>query len=537
MKKFYDLIIQKFILILICSILCISAISIFTIHQRILPKINQLAKNHINTQVSDINLWFQFNREIIRQFATRFTDEELTEDNHEEILYLLTQYKNDSNIQYESLGYITLSGNKYLTDLSEFNVSDRSYFKELQDSQKDVVISDVIASKSNEEQIVLIVSKVYDKDKNVKGYISAALKTEYISNLITNIAKDFHVYITNSNGNVVLGDTKVVADGTRYEKNLISNPNWTYVLEIPSSYYMNTILETIALITIVTVLIILITLLLVQKIVTEFVSPLQRLETVMSKAKDGLLEKSNETTNIKEFYTLNSSYNTMIDEIHQLLEEVKEKEHQRNEADNRAMYAQIKPHFLYNTLETIQAMAFDHDDEDVEQAIHDLAVFFRIGLSDNRQIITLEEEIMHVKSYLNIQKLRYHDILNDEWDIDNSLLKRPFLKFTLQPLVENAIYHGVKLLNKSSTIHIRVYAENDAIAIDVCNAYHEIDQEHIRQINEALKKADIPDNNLGYGLFNVNARIKHQYGNEYGVILSAENHIFKSYMTQPGEMK
>ncbi|WP_314837559.1 cache domain-containing protein [Solobacterium moorei] len=210
----------------------------------------------------------------MRQFATRFTDEELTEDNHEEILYLLTQYKNDSNIQYESLGYITLSGNKYLTDLSEFNVSDRSYFKELQDSQKDVVISDVIASKSNEEQIVLIVSKVYDKDKNVKGYISAALKTEYISNLITNIAKDFHVYITNSNGNVVLGDTKVVADGTRYEKNLISNPNWTYVLEIPSSYYMNTILETIALITIVTVLIILITLLLVQKIVTEFVSPL-----------------------------------------------------------------------------------------------------------------------------------------------------------------------------------------------------------------------------------------------------------------------
>lgn len=264
---------------------------------------------------------------------------------------------------------------------------------------------------------------------------------------------------------------------------------------------------------------------------------MQRLETVMSKAKDGLLEKSNETTNIKEFYTLNSSYNTMIDEIHQLLEEVKEKEHQRNEADNRAMYAQIKPHFLYNTLETIQAMAFDHDDEDVEQAIHDLAVFFRIGLSDNRQIITLEEEIMHVKSYLNIQKLRYHDILNDEWNIDNSLLKRPFLKFTLQPLVENAIYHGVKLLNKSSTVHIRVYAEDDAIAIDVCNAYHEIDQEHICQINEALKKADIPDNNLGYGLFNVNARIKHQYGNEYGVILSAENHIFKSYMTQPGEMK
>lgn len=321
------------------------------------------------------------------------------------------------------------------------------------------------------------------------------------------------------------------------KKNLISNPNWTYVLEIPRSYYMNTILETIALITVVTILIIFITLFLVQKIVTEFVSPLQHLETVMSKAKDGVLEKSNEKTNIKEFYTLNSSYNTMIDEIHQLLEEVKEKEHQRNEAYNRVMYAQIKPHFLYNTLETIQAMAFDHDDEDVEQAIHDLAVFFRIGLSDNRQIITLEEEIIHVKSYLNIQKLRYHDILNDEWDIDDSLLQRPFLKFTLQPLVENAIYHGAKLLHKPSTIHICVYAEGSAIAVDVCNAYHEVNQEHIRQINEVLQKADIPNNNLGYGLFNVNARIKHQYGDAYGVVLSADNHIFKSYMIQPGEMK
>lgn len=532
MKKFFQLIVEQITVLIICAILCISTISIFTITQRILPQIHHLVQDQVNTQVSDINLWFQFNREIIRQYANTFRDESLTEENHLHILELLREYQQDTNIRYESLGFITLEGEKFLTDDSDFTVNDRAYFLELTNTNKDVVISDVITSKSNQEKIVLIVAKVFDENQQVIGYISAALRTDYIENLMMNIAKEFNVYIANLEGDVVMGNPTDV-QGIHFEKDINTNPNWKYVLEIPYSYYMNTILETVLLISVVTVVILLVAQYIVRQIAYGLVTPLKNLENVMANAKDGELLKSEEHSHIQEFETLNASYNAMVDEINHLITEVKEKEHERSEADNRALYSQIKPHFLYNTLETIQAMAFDHDDEDVENAIHDLAVFFRTGLSDNRQMVSLDEEIMHVRSYLKIQKLRYHAILNDEWEIDHDLLQNQFLKFTIQPLVENAIYHGVKVLNQPSTIQVHIYAQDETIVVDVINRYETIDENHIAKINEELKKGVLPEENLGYGLFNVNARIQHQYGNRFGVQLIAENHVFTSRMIQP----
>ncbi|MBW9212195.1 MULTISPECIES: sensor histidine kinase [Terrabacteria group] len=534
MKRLYDVIVHRVFLMLIASILCISSISVFTIYRYILPNMQQLVDNHVKTQVSDINLWFQFNSELIRLYATQFQNEEISSKNKIHLLHKLEEFKEKSNIQYDSLGFITKEGRKYVTDNSSFSVDDRSYFAKLKSSNQDVVISDVIESKSNKNKIILILAKIYDEKHQEKGYISAALKTEYIENLMTNVARDFHAYLKNNKNETVLGNDQFQHTGIHFEKQLYSYLNLTYVLDIPRSYYMNTILLTVVLITLVTMLLLLVTQRVTHHVVHRLVHPIQSLESVMLKTKDGVLEKNEEETEILEFNRLNQKYNQMIDEIHHLLQQVKVKEIERNDANNKAMYAQIKPHFLYNTLETIQAMAFDHEDEDVEKAIHDLAVFFRISLSNDRQIITVQEEIKHAQSYLNIQKLRYQDVLQYSFNIQDFDLERPFLKFTLQPLVENAIYHGIKLLKKKELIVIRVYQRDEDIVMEVENVFEELDFKYIEEINRTLKTGNRLDNQKGYGLFNVNARIKHQYGEKYGVCLIAENNRFISRMVQPG---
>lgn len=535
MKRLYDVIVKRVFLILIVSIISISTISLCTIYAYILPNVRHLVNNHVLTQVSDINLWFQFNSELIRLYATQFQKEEISVQNQKKLLAKLNEFKEKSNIQYDSLGFITLDGQKYVTDNAHFQVLDRSYFKELKDSNKDVVISDVIESKSNKNKIILILAKIYDQQKKVKGFISGALKTTYIENLMTNVAGNFRAYLKNDKNKIVLGKEYFTPGSMHVEKPLHAYLKLTYVLDIPQSYYMKKILVTIILIILATIILLFIAQYVIKHVVNRIVKPLQGLVNAMLQAKKGVLEKNNANIEILEFHNLNNDYNQMIEEIHLLLTKVKEKEIERNNANNKAMYAQIKPHFLYNTLETIQAIAFENDDHEVEKAIHDLAVFFRIGLSNDRQIISLEEEIKHVKSYLNIQKLRYRNILEYHFKIENINLKSPFLKFTLQPLVENAIYHGVKLLTRKAAIMIHIYQKESNIVIDVENDFEKIDLKLIHEINHLLKQGSIPNNQLGYGLFNVNARIKHQYGDCFGVYLIVQKQRFISRMVQPGK--
>ena len=144
MKRLYNVIVHRVVLLLIASILCISSISVFTIYRYILPNMQQLVNNHVNTQVGNINLWFQFNSELIRLYATQFQKEEISGQNYKHLLAKLEEFKNKSNIQYDSLGFITLDGRKYVTDHSNFNVEDRPYFAELKSGRKDVVISDAL---------------------------------------------------------------------------------------------------------------------------------------------------------------------------------------------------------------------------------------------------------------------------------------------------------------------------------------------------------------------------------------------------------
>lgn len=225
--------------------------------------------------------------------------------------------------------------------------------------------------------------------------------------------------------------------------------------------------------------------------------------------------------NVDEITELGMSFNIMIGKIRQLLDaKIKEQENLQK-AELKALQAQINPHFLYNTLDTIVWMAQSNKMEQVINIVRALSSFFRIALSKGQDWITIEQEIEHVRCYLTIQKMRYRDILDYRIEVDEDILNGTILKLTLQPLVENALYHGIK--NKRSggliTIHAR-RAENDRVLLEIEDNGVGFTPYRLSRIKAAMDDDSTEDFSFkesGFGLENVNKRIKLYYGKEYGL--------------------
>lgn len=237
---------------------------------------------------------------------------------------------------------------------------------------------------------------------------------------------------------------------------------------------------------------------------------------------------------------LAGSFNYMLDEIETLMDKqrqsiealreerdrVAKMQKQKRKAELKALQAQINPHFLYNTLNAITWQAVSSGDEKISQLSHSLGRFFRLSLSRGAEVIPVRDEIDHVKNYLLIQQIRYGEKLAYEFDVDEALLERPIIKLVLQPLVENAIYHGIKL--KEGTGHIRVSAHEARdergrrlMAFCVEDDGVGIEPEKLSRINDELRRV-VSRQSDGYGIYNVNERIHLYYGEDCGLSYQSE---------------
>ena len=235
-----------------------------------------------------------------------------------------------------------------------------------------------------------------------------------------------------------------------------------------------------------------------------------------------------------EIGELARSYNSMIEHIHHLLEQqeqnIRQLEEEKNRADIeqalkrraelRALQAQINPHFLYNTLDSIRWKAELAGATDISRMTTALATLFRIGLSRGQEIITVEQELRHVASYLQIQKMRYSDRMTYTMDIPEDVLQLYTVKLILQPLVENAIYHGIKESSHSGTVTITGCREGDILKLQVCDNGMGIPPERLRMLQADLARG-LSVSREGYGIFNVNERIRLHFGAQYGLTLES----------------
>ncbi len=201
--------------------------------------------------------------------------------------------------------------------------------------------------------------------------------------------------------------------------------------------------------------------------------------------------------------------------------QVRAEQERLRRAEFELLQAQINPHFLYNTLDAIVWSAESKDEEQVIRMTRSLSDFFRASLSKGRDYISIKDEILHVRSYLEIQQIRYQDILSYEISIDDRYLDAMIPKMTLQPVVENAIYHGIK--NKRGGGRITISAQDDekGFVIRIEDNGKGMSPERLEKVRDGLINKAPAENGI-YGLYNVNERIQLHFGKEYGLTIQSE---------------
>ncbi len=250
----------------------------------------------------------------------------------------------------------------------------------------------------------------------------------------------------------------------------------------------------------------------------SFTRPITDLVGVTDRVSKGDFTARSKNDSLDEVGELSKSMNQMIEQINELLSQITKEQIRIREAELELLQSQINPHFLYNTLDTIIWLAEGGDEKRVVGMVKSLSAFFRTSLSRGRDIITIREELLHAKSYLEIQQFRYQDILQYEIDVPEEFNEYTIPKITIQPLVENALYHGIKNKRGGGKIVINAKKTGDDFVISVTDNGIGMSPERLEEVIAGLDK-NHPSDSAIYGLYNVNERIKLKFGDKYGITL------------------
>ncbi|BES65210.1 sensor histidine kinase [Gottschalkiaceae bacterium SANA] len=267
----------------------------------------------------------------------------------------------------------------------------------------------------------------------------------------------------------------------------------------------------------------------------SFAQPLEALKANMREVEKGNLVSLPLGNHKDEFYYLEASYNRMLNQISHLIDRIYTEQGFKREAELRALQSQINPHFLYNTLDTLKWIALDYQAYEISDAVNSLSAFFRISLSDGNEMIPLGKELNHARHYMEIQKMRYTEILDYQIEIEPSIQHIDTLKILIQPLVENALYHGLKPKNKKGLISITAYEYESLIFIEVTDNGVGIPSQKLQNIRRNLEMQMISKH---YGIYNILERLKLKYGQSAGLTIeSIENYGTTATIYYPIENK
>ena len=256
-------------------------------------------------------------------------------------------------------------------------------------------------------------------------------------------------------------------------------------------------------------------------IVSGILQPIRQLNSVTEKIAQGDFNARAQVNSDDEVAELAVSFNKMAGNMQSLIDKVKEDERKMRKADLRLLQEQIQPHFLYNTLDTIVWLIESNEPDEAVTMVVTLSDFFREILSKGKEFISIKEEEKHISSYLQIQEMRYRDILEYDIQLDQVIYKYQILKLTLQPVVENALYHGIKYKRAKGCIHIHGEKEGDIIRLTVRDDGVGMDEEELEQLRQQIEKP-CQETEKGFGLANVNERIHMYFGPEYGMKIQSQ---------------
>jgi two-component system sensor histidine kinase YesM len=306
--------------------------------------------------------------------------------------------------------------------------------------------------------------------------------------------------------------------------NTLNASRWKLVAVLPESEIISKTDYIKSLLLLLILILLVVAVLMSNVLATIITRPLSRLTQKVKTVTDGDMDVPFDLTVSNEIGVLNNGIGALIVRIKSLLEQIKVEQEKKRLADLTILQAQINPHFLYNTIYSIQQLCVLGESQNAAQMLLALGNFFRIGLSQGREIITIKEEIEHVRNYLVIQGMKYADRLQYEITVDPAILEAKIIKLTLQPLVENAIYHGIKQKPEPGSIRINGYRDRQLVRIEVRDNGVGMTETQLAQIQEYLAGSGCQRKMVGFGLHNVHERLKIHFGADYGLtVTSREN--------------
>lgn len=321
------------------------------------------------------------------------------------------------------------------------------------------------------------------------------------------------------------GELKSLSDGSYTRTNVIytlhtlENCNWRVVGVSYVDELITVRVEGMIRICVILLFLVLVTAILIGILFSKvFAQPAKRLTGAME-----AFEKETEdfqfvtVRGTSEISALSDSFGHMVVRIQELMEQVRQEEITLRKTELNALQAQINPHFLYNTLDSIAWMCEEDRTKEAVEMVNALARLFRISISRGHELITLEKEVEHAKSYLKIQNYRYKNQFAYEFDVEESCLSYLCNKITLQPIIENAIYHGIDRMVDEGYIKICIREEEMAIRMTVTDNGVGMSEE---QCQEILHRE--AGDRTGIGIKNVNDRIRIYFGEEYGLHITSE---------------
>ena len=262
--------------------------------------------------------------------------------------------------------------------------------------------------------------------------------------------------------------------------------------------------------------------------------PIQRLRDSMKKVQTGEFPTIDlEVSSENEIGSLTKSFNVMTHRIQELMAQNIHEQEQKRKSELKALQSQINPHFLYNTLDSIIWMAEGKKNEEVVLMTASLARLLRQSISNEDELVSIGQEAEYARSYLTIQKMRYKDKLEFQIDISPAIFGVKIIKLVLQPIIENAIYHGLKYKDSKGFLIVRGYQEGEKAVLEVEDNGVGMDEETLSHIFEKHK---VNYHSNGVGVYNVQKRLKLYYGEEYGIVYkSKKNEGTRAVITIPME--
>lgn len=561
-ENFLNLSIMKKIVIYFSIVFIISTFGITIVYEKIntkytLEKLEQSslevlesAKSNMNTIINNIN-------NVSKMIISSYDIQTLLSQNQEKD-NALKSYINNYLIQFtnfqsdiSSIYILDYEGNKYYSDnylyktLNLNNINNSSWYKELinkngdyllkyncgglinEDDRNYISFIRIINNINTQEPVGIMIINIdedrfFDLGINPENEFSTKLLIKYGDNkFITNPSNAEILSKLNQEINSSIEEETITkkAEKTNYMISSISveEIDWS-IVSISSYSKLLDQNEYVKYILLYFVLINFILIFLGSMVISKFITaPINKLCESMNDVGGGRFSLVNIKTYNDEIGQMKNRYNCLIVEIQELMKRIKDNEENKRQIELDLLMSQIKPHFLYNTLDSINSLALSGENKKIYKMIKSLGKFYRVSLNEGNNLISIKEEINTIRNYLIIQEMRYKDLLEVQYNLDDSCNEYKIIKLVLQPLVENSIYHGIRNKEGKGKIIISTYQDNENIFLTVEDNGLGITKEKIEDIYN--------NKGIGVGLRATKERLRIFYGDKYEFIVESKEGI------------